>query len=182
MAGRGCPRTLQEYRVEAGLSVPLVRAPRPFPRQGPWSPGLTGLAESRPVQDAEGFLHQENQPPLESVKRRLVPGGGVEPPRPCGHMDLNHARLPIPPPGRVEAETLEAARLGVNPHSESTCPQPQVTGSPRPPHTAGGAQGPPRRAHAERRLRGRRRRGPDRQPWPACPSHRGARAPGRCRA
>ena len=22
---------------------------------------------------------------------------GLEPPRPCGHMDLNHARLPIPP-------------------------------------------------------------------------------------
>ncbi len=26
-----------------------------------------------------------------------VPPSGVEPPRPCGHMNLNHARLPIPP-------------------------------------------------------------------------------------
>src|ERR1043165_4095316 len=27
----------------------------------------------------------------------LVPKKGLEPPRPCGHMDLNHARLPVPP-------------------------------------------------------------------------------------
>src|SRR5262245_46333222 len=27
----------------------------------------------------------------------LVPKGGLEPPHPCGHMTLNHARLPIPP-------------------------------------------------------------------------------------
>lgn len=36
--------------------------------------------------------------PLRSIvelKRGLVPKGGVEPPRPCGHMVLNHARLPF---------------------------------------------------------------------------------------
>ena len=27
----------------------------------------------------------------------VVPKGGLEPPHPCGHMALNHARLPIPP-------------------------------------------------------------------------------------
>ena len=27
----------------------------------------------------------------------MVPKRGVEPPRPIGHMALNHARLPIPP-------------------------------------------------------------------------------------
>ena len=27
----------------------------------------------------------------------VVPKGGLEPPHPCGHMTLNHARLPIPP-------------------------------------------------------------------------------------
>ena len=27
----------------------------------------------------------------------LVPKGGLEPPHPCEYMDLNHARLPIPP-------------------------------------------------------------------------------------
>ena len=31
------------------------------------------------------------------ITKGLVPKKGLEPPRPCGHMDLNHARLPIPP-------------------------------------------------------------------------------------
>jgi hypothetical protein len=31
----------------------------------------------------------------------LVPKKGLEPPHPCGYMDLNHARLPIPPLRRV---------------------------------------------------------------------------------
>src|ERR1700727_1305167 len=30
-------------------------------------------------------------------KEILVPKGGLEPPHPCEYMDLNHARLPIPP-------------------------------------------------------------------------------------
>src|SRR3982074_935131 len=31
------------------------------------------------------------------MKKILVPSKGLEPPHPCGYMDLNHARLPIPP-------------------------------------------------------------------------------------
>ena len=31
----------------------------------------------------------------------MVPKKGLEPPHPCGYMDLNHARLPIPPLRRV---------------------------------------------------------------------------------
>jgi hypothetical protein len=27
----------------------------------------------------------------------MVPKKGLEPPHPCEYMDLNHARLPIPP-------------------------------------------------------------------------------------
>src|ERR1017187_960108 len=30
-------------------------------------------------------------------RKIMVPEGGLEPPHPCGYMDLNHARLPIPP-------------------------------------------------------------------------------------
>ena len=30
-------------------------------------------------------------------KKNLVPKRGLEPPHPCEYMDLNHARLPIPP-------------------------------------------------------------------------------------
>src|SRR5258708_6544152 len=33
----------------------------------------------------------------------LVPKKGLEPPHPCGYMDLNHARLPIPPLRQVTA-------------------------------------------------------------------------------
>src|SRR5690606_22877271 len=46
-------------------------------------------------------------PPIPSVQlehfRRcsLVREGGVEPPRPCGHWNLNPARLPIPPPAHL---------------------------------------------------------------------------------
>ena len=32
-----------------------------------------------------------------SCSKILVPKKGLEPPHPCGYMDLNHARLPIPP-------------------------------------------------------------------------------------
>ena len=38
----------------------------------------------------------------------VVPRRGLEPPRGCPHMDLNHARLPIPPPRRSR---LRGARL-----------------------------------------------------------------------
>src|SRR5579863_1108924 len=34
-------------------------------------------------------------------KRSLVPSKGLEPPHPCAYMDLNHARLPIPPRWQV---------------------------------------------------------------------------------
>jgi hypothetical protein len=35
--------------------------------------------------------------PLAGAEKFLVPKGGLEPPHPCEYMDLNHARLPIPP-------------------------------------------------------------------------------------
>jgi ribonuclease R len=43
----------------------------------------------------------------------MVPGTGVEPARPCGHQNLNLARLPIPPPGRP-GENLGSGELNVN--------------------------------------------------------------------
>jgi hypothetical protein len=46
--------------------------------------------------------------------RTVVPKKGLEPPHPCGYMDLNHARLPIPPLRRVTelAEQPSAACQG----------------------------------------------------------------------
>src|SRR5216684_692299 len=34
--------------------------------------------------------------------KTVVPSKGLEPPHPCGYMDLNHARLPIPPRWQVD--------------------------------------------------------------------------------
>ena len=66
-----------------------------------------------------------------SDKRRKAPKGlsyvvregGVEPPRPFGHTDLNRARLPIPPLAREAVRRLSHADLrtqtgGAHP----TCP------------------------------------------------------------
>src|SRR5215471_20347367 len=41
----------------------------------------------------------------------MVPKKGLEPPHPCGYMDLNHARLPIPPL-RLEVRRINARRSG----------------------------------------------------------------------
>lgn len=63
-----------------------------------------------PLRDSSHFTNQAVAP-LESLgtQKEAVPSssrwdrfavreGGVEPPRPCGHWNLNPARLPIPPP------------------------------------------------------------------------------------
>ena len=44
------------------------------------------------------------------ILKNLVPKGGLEPPHPCEYMDLNHARLPIPPlrPGIDRSAKAEA--------------------------------------------------------------------------
>jgi hypothetical protein len=34
---------------------------------------------------------------FKKIAKKLVPKKGLEPPHPCEYMDLNHARLPIPP-------------------------------------------------------------------------------------
>jgi hypothetical protein len=39
----------------------------------------------------------QNGPIQKYLSINLVPKKGLEPPHPCGYMDLNHARLPIPP-------------------------------------------------------------------------------------
>jgi hypothetical protein len=42
----------------------------------------------------------------------LVPSKGLEPPHRCRYMDLNHARLPIPPRWQVDfgcSDSLSAA-------------------------------------------------------------------------
>ena len=52
-------------------------------------------AKARPISSSEctGLSPYPSKPEIES----LVPKKGLEPPHPCEYMDLNHARLPIPP-------------------------------------------------------------------------------------
>ena len=44
----------------------------------------------------------------------MVPKKGLEPPHPCGYMDLNHARLPIPPLRRVTSRQPGEAAVRKN--------------------------------------------------------------------
>src|SRR5207237_3735784 len=41
--------------------------------------------------------------------KKMVQKKGLEPPHPCGYMDLNHARLPIPPLRQVNYSAVRAA-------------------------------------------------------------------------
>ncbi len=71
-----------------GARVPDTACARPPP--GP-----------RPRPCARRPVHEKRAPTGTFVRWRPVSSvreGGVEPPRPCGHWNLNPARLPIPPP------------------------------------------------------------------------------------
>src|SRR5918992_3789723 len=50
---------------------------------------------------------------------RVVPREGLEPTRPCGHMVLNHARLPIPPPRHARTRTEVRVRRSMIPRRPS---------------------------------------------------------------
>jgi hypothetical protein len=44
------------------------------------------------------FGHQDGHQAAKLLRtKEMVPKKGLEPPHPCEYMDLNHARLPIPP-------------------------------------------------------------------------------------
>ena len=63
-------------------------------------------------------------PGLESLVEgisSLVREGGVEPPRPHGHTDLNRARLPIPPLARKELHYQLGGTIARLPFQHYTC-------------------------------------------------------------
>ena len=83
----GAPATAQWrdllFREAAhGISTPASReaAQECSPRRKPW------VTESNEEISPEG-----------AKQKSMVPSKGLEPPHPCEYMDLNHARLPIPP-------------------------------------------------------------------------------------
>ena len=54
------------------------------------------------------------------IIKELVPKKGLEPPHPCEYVDLNHARLPIPPL-RHETQIQRFRRIGSIFESRKTC-------------------------------------------------------------
>src|SRR5215468_7509126 len=57
---------------------------------------VAATMSSRPTGIRKASIIREGGDPRISGQT-LVPKKGLEPPHPCGYMDLNHARLPIPP-------------------------------------------------------------------------------------
>ncbi len=68
-----------------------------------------------PYGPTDTSAHSPAQPDF----KYLVPKKGLEPPHPCGYMDLNHARLPIPPLRPVVA-------FIVNPGGPTLLPQTSI--------------------------------------------------------
>src|SRR5580692_8572747 len=52
---------------------------------------------SKPLSTARQRLERSLVRVTGTPNKAMVPSKGLEPPHPCGYMDLNHARLPIPP-------------------------------------------------------------------------------------
>lgn len=52
---------------------------------------------------------------------RMVPGEGLEPPRPMGHLILSQARLPVPPPRRLKEKECSRLHSGqaLHPYGEA---------------------------------------------------------------
>src|SRR6202041_2453087 len=48
-----------------------------------------------------------------TLLKLLVPSKGLEPPHPCEYMDLNHARLPIPPRWQVDSKCSNGLKAAV---------------------------------------------------------------------
>lgn len=91
--------------------------PRP-PIDGPWADSrIAGWNTDRVGTTRQGSeaIHATSRARLPTAipggraNPLQLPGTGVEPARPHGHMALNHARLPIPPPGHQLAGRLDLA-------------------------------------------------------------------------
>ena len=86
--------SVAKFVVSADLEHPAMVPP----------PGRTGYYERLSAPESIDFaaLHprrskgRDKLPPFTSLQM-LVPKKGLEPSHPCEYVDLNHARLPIPP-------------------------------------------------------------------------------------
>ena len=73
----------------------------------PAVPPLTQISDVRlliesPFPTPQSVGNQQSAIKNQKNDESLVPSKGLEPPHPCEYMDLNHARLPIPPRWQVD--------------------------------------------------------------------------------
>ena len=85
---------VRETRVWRGLACDWNMAARSG--RSPWSCQIPG-AVRRPLTGAEYTVGRVLVDTYETFTEDSVRKRGLEPPHPCGYMNLNHARLPIPP-------------------------------------------------------------------------------------
>ncbi len=89
--GGQAPRQPWTVQARAGSAASCRSTPLPCP------PGRAGATPVLLIKRESGL---DWTSPRSSDLGLTVREGGVEPPRPFGHTDLNRARLPIPPPAR----------------------------------------------------------------------------------
>ena len=122
-----------ETRIPHRTTEPPTEAR--FPTNGP-SPASRGLGRSSnrvgTTRRGSEAIHATSRArwPLAISGPRAnppsLPGTGVEPAHPFGHMALNHARLPIPPPGQRPAGTRSLVAGGFWSTRSETTPGPTV--------------------------------------------------------
>ena len=93
--GRATLHQIKSRRSTRSGTSSTVGAPAPLKmRPTAWRSRRTGESVGTSIEDG---THENANPP----RQPLVGEGGLEPPRPCGHRNLNPARLPIPPLARA---------------------------------------------------------------------------------
>src|SRR5580693_3687321 len=97
-----CPTHKPASKVEKKTSSTLLRKINPsrfFMRRVYFTSGGQNV-------QGEGPYGVKSRPPEGMLSRKpvLVPSKGLEPPHRCRYMDLNHARLPIPPRWQSELQ------------------------------------------------------------------------------
>ena len=113
---------LQGYACERAMAMRILRAEAPSKKSGVRAfASLFGPGRSF-INRAKAALN-ENLPCKLLIAwemKLLVPKKGLEPPHPCEYVDLNHARLPIPPLrhevnyyGQDECQSYSAARKSI---------------------------------------------------------------------
>src|ERR1039458_4111119 len=90
-------------RASATLAIRAAARPRTSRRY--WSQRETTIGANLMPPDLSGLPRLVRASGNAARHHSFVGEGGLEPPRPCGHRNLNPARLPIPPLARCRDDS-----------------------------------------------------------------------------